>query len=316
MKDYFISYTGTDEKHATWIAALLEENGYSVVIQAWDFRPGDNFVSKINESLIGCKQLIIILSKNYLNSKWCEREWTAKLAEQADGPERRVIPVKVEQIRLSGLLSPIVYIDIVDKTENEAKNIILQGLLNSVNRMSSGYPQPFTVEHLQIDIDYCVSNELIIYQKKCKFRVLKGGKDRIANRITWFSGEDIAVTPLTPGTEIEKLLIKDTNFNFNVVFDHMLRDGEIGEYVIHAELSNAHGHFDNFFSTQVITPIGRLGVHLRIENGAIPERVYTQKLSDSVMSERTESPKEYAYASPFHWYVDEPELHFEYKIYW
>ena len=82
LKDFFISYTGTDLKFATWVAEFLESQKYSVIIQAWDFRPGDNFVSKINESLKECKKLIIILSENYLKSKWCEAEWTVKLEEQ------------------------------------------------------------------------------------------------------------------------------------------------------------------------------------------------------------------------------------------
>ena len=64
MKDFFISYTSSDEKYAKWIAELLERNGYTTIIQAWDFRPGDNFVSKINEALTSCKKMIIVLSEN------------------------------------------------------------------------------------------------------------------------------------------------------------------------------------------------------------------------------------------------------------
>lgn len=44
MKDFFISYTGNDRTWAEWIAWVLEEVGYSVIIQAWDFRVGGNFV--------------------------------------------------------------------------------------------------------------------------------------------------------------------------------------------------------------------------------------------------------------------------------
>jgi len=43
-KAFFISYNGKDEDWAKWIAWQLEAAGYSVIIQAWDFRPGDNFV--------------------------------------------------------------------------------------------------------------------------------------------------------------------------------------------------------------------------------------------------------------------------------
>jgi hypothetical protein len=44
MKDFFISYAKADQPWAEWIAWKLEDAGYSTVIQAWDFRPGANFV--------------------------------------------------------------------------------------------------------------------------------------------------------------------------------------------------------------------------------------------------------------------------------
>ena len=42
QKDFFISYTGRDSKWAEWIAWCLEQAGYSVIIQAWDFPAGSN----------------------------------------------------------------------------------------------------------------------------------------------------------------------------------------------------------------------------------------------------------------------------------
>jgi hypothetical protein len=43
MKDFFISYSGHDKQWAEWIAWTLEEAGYTVVLQEWDFRPGGIF---------------------------------------------------------------------------------------------------------------------------------------------------------------------------------------------------------------------------------------------------------------------------------
>lgn len=61
MKDFFVSYTGTDSNYVTWVAEVLESNNYTVTIRAWDFRLGDNFVLKINEALSECQKLIVIL---------------------------------------------------------------------------------------------------------------------------------------------------------------------------------------------------------------------------------------------------------------
>lgn len=42
--DSFISYTSADRTWAEWIAWTLEQAGYQVIVQDWDFEPGDNFM--------------------------------------------------------------------------------------------------------------------------------------------------------------------------------------------------------------------------------------------------------------------------------
>jgi hypothetical protein len=36
-RDFFISYTSSDRPWAEWIAMQLEQAGYTLFIQAWDF---------------------------------------------------------------------------------------------------------------------------------------------------------------------------------------------------------------------------------------------------------------------------------------
>jgi TIR domain len=50
MADFFVSYTSTDKAWAEWIGFILEEEGFTVVIQAWDFRPGSNFVLEMQRA--------------------------------------------------------------------------------------------------------------------------------------------------------------------------------------------------------------------------------------------------------------------------
>jgi TIR domain len=42
-RDFFISYTNSDRGWAEWIAWQLDEAGYAVTLQAWDFHAGSNF---------------------------------------------------------------------------------------------------------------------------------------------------------------------------------------------------------------------------------------------------------------------------------
>lgn len=41
MQDFFVSYTQADRQWAEWIAWELEEVGFTTVLQAWDFPPGE-----------------------------------------------------------------------------------------------------------------------------------------------------------------------------------------------------------------------------------------------------------------------------------
>ena len=68
MKDVFISYNKADKNWAEWIAWILEEAGYAVVIQAWDFRPGGNFVLEMQRAATGTQKTIAVLSENYLRA--------------------------------------------------------------------------------------------------------------------------------------------------------------------------------------------------------------------------------------------------------
>ncbi|MEW5819096.1 MAG: toll/interleukin-1 receptor domain-containing protein, partial [Cyanobacteriota bacterium] len=67
-KDFFISYNSVDKEFAEWIAWQLEEANYTTVIQAWDFRPGNDFILEMQNAASSANQTIAVLSDNYLNA--------------------------------------------------------------------------------------------------------------------------------------------------------------------------------------------------------------------------------------------------------
>jgi hypothetical protein len=95
MKDFFISYTKADKAWAEWIAWTLEEVGLSVIIQAWDFRPGGNFVLDMQRSASGAEKTIVLLSPAYLQSEYTQPEWAAAFAQDPKGTARKLIPVRI-----------------------------------------------------------------------------------------------------------------------------------------------------------------------------------------------------------------------------
>ena len=129
MKDFFISYNKHDKQWAEWIAWTLEEAGYTVVIQAWDFRPGGNFVLAMQRASAECEKTIAVLSEHYLKSEYAQSEWSAAFAVDPQGLQRKLIPVRVGVCKPDGVLKTIVYVDLVGVTEpSDAKQRVLDAL--------------------------------------------------------------------------------------------------------------------------------------------------------------------------------------------
>jgi len=128
MKDFFISYNRANRDWAEWIAWTLEEAGYSVVIEAWDFRPGGNFVQEMDRAAKEAERTIAVLSPTYLTSQFTAPEWEAAFAADPMGAARELIPVRVAPCDPKGLLAQIVYVDLVGLSESEARASILGAL--------------------------------------------------------------------------------------------------------------------------------------------------------------------------------------------
>ena len=128
MKDFFISYNKHDKQWAEWIAWTLEEADYTVVIQAWDFRPGGNFALDMNKAVAETQTTIAVLSETFLQSDYTAPEWAAAFARDPRSTARKLIPVRVGECQPEGLLAQIVYVDLVGVTEVAAKELVLGAL--------------------------------------------------------------------------------------------------------------------------------------------------------------------------------------------
>jgi hypothetical protein len=122
-RDFFVSFNQADRAWATWIAWVLEEAGYSVFFQDWDFK--GNFVLEMDKAHSQSRRTIAVLSPDYLASRFTAPEWAARFAEDARSQHDLLIPVRVRACALEGLLAQIVYVDLVGCDEETAKKRLL-----------------------------------------------------------------------------------------------------------------------------------------------------------------------------------------------
>jgi len=128
MTDFFISYTSADTIWAEWIAYVLEEEGFEASIQAWDFRPGKNFVLEMQEAARKADRTLMVLSPDYLRSQFASPEWAAAFGQDPQGREMKLLPVMVRDCAPPGLLRSIVQIRIVGMDETAARKALLAGI--------------------------------------------------------------------------------------------------------------------------------------------------------------------------------------------
>ena len=58
--DFFISHAGRDTGWAEWLAWQLQEAGYSVELDVWDWAPGQDFVARMVDKGYTAKQVRLL----------------------------------------------------------------------------------------------------------------------------------------------------------------------------------------------------------------------------------------------------------------
>lgn len=188
-KDFFISYTAADKPWAEWIAWILDEAGHSVLVQAWDFYAGGNFLHLMEQALQQSKRTILVISEDFFRSKWTMLELLSTLVQDPLGEEGKLLPIRVGACELPALLAAVIYIDVVGLDENEACEEILRRVGASaggnIPRIKSDRRPPFP--GLVSSADKKLSNRATD-QQTTVFRVRKKASSSNSSFRNWLVG--------------------------------------------------------------------------------------------------------------------------------
>ncbi|MGA8362962.1 MAG: FxSxx-COOH system tetratricopeptide repeat protein [Solirubrobacteraceae bacterium] len=126
--DFFISYTSQDAAWAEWIAWQLEANGYTTIIQAWDYLPGNNFAIKMQKAALRAERMLGVISPAYFESEATAIEWAGALSRNFGGDQRSFIPIRIRNFHPEGLHSPIIYVNLFGCDRDQAAAALLAGI--------------------------------------------------------------------------------------------------------------------------------------------------------------------------------------------
>ncbi len=137
----FISRAGADAPFAAEIGRVLEEAGYDVTLQQWDFA-NRNFMERMHAALAGGSRVLALLSPEYLGSDHCQAEWQNALAGDPLNKTSRLILLRVVECAPAGLLSGLAYWDLVPIRDNPAlvRQIVLDAVRDERRDTAAGGP--------------------------------------------------------------------------------------------------------------------------------------------------------------------------------
>src|SRR5216683_1285548 len=81
--DYFISRSGVASEVAIEVAAVLENAGYRIKVQDYDFSRGNDFVADIHDALVSARHMYVLHTREYDRNYWTRKEFTNFLAAAA-----------------------------------------------------------------------------------------------------------------------------------------------------------------------------------------------------------------------------------------
>ncbi|HEY6888758.1 MAG TPA: FxSxx-COOH system tetratricopeptide repeat protein, partial [Solirubrobacter sp.] len=132
--DVFVSYTQADRGWAEWIAWQLEAAGHTTVLQAWDFAEGENFLARMQQASAESACTVALLSPEYVQSRYATDELWAAFAAG------RLLPVRVRDVDLEGILRVQVYRDLVGLPEADAREQVLAAVKRALDGKQRAKP--------------------------------------------------------------------------------------------------------------------------------------------------------------------------------
>ena len=130
--DFFVSHAGADRAWAEWVAWQLIDAGYSVELDVWDWAAGQNFVTAMSGALERAARVVALFSAAYFErERYTTEEWSAAVVHAPGVAERRLVPVRVEQVhanKVPAVLRPLIARDVFGVDEQTARRALLEAV--------------------------------------------------------------------------------------------------------------------------------------------------------------------------------------------
>jgi len=104
MITVFLSHSSRDKDLARRIAKDLKSHSIKVWFDEWEIHVGHSISQMIERGLEKADFVAVLLTRHSVNSGWVDKEWQAKIGEEAAKRKVIILPLRGENCRIPALL--------------------------------------------------------------------------------------------------------------------------------------------------------------------------------------------------------------------
>jgi len=126
--DLYLSYVPEDRMWADWITAVLGQAGFHVLREDTTAAAGADVRTESHRGTESARRTIALLSAAYLRSPQARGVWESLAAADPVGSSRRLIPVRVGEVALTGPFADRTIVDLTRRNATQAKDELFRTL--------------------------------------------------------------------------------------------------------------------------------------------------------------------------------------------
>lgn len=107
-KNIFISHSSVDKQTALYIATDLKLANYNVWFDLWDLKLGHSIPEQLSKGLDEADYLLMLVSKDYLESCFCNDEWQGFYMKQ-NNSKKLIIPIIIDDSDIPTIIGAKMY---------------------------------------------------------------------------------------------------------------------------------------------------------------------------------------------------------------
>ena len=125
--DFFVSHAGSDEDWAKWLAQQLQNAGYTVELDVWNWSAGIDVIQVTQRALDRASRMLAVWTPEYFTRQWADMEHRVSFARSQLQPGWllpvvvRACPIEVIPV----LYRTLIWVDLVGLSEVEAREKLL-----------------------------------------------------------------------------------------------------------------------------------------------------------------------------------------------